>query len=305
MTIYKRSLIFAFSLTAVFLNNGCSVKKLAINQVGNALSGGGTVFSGDEDPELVRDALPFSLKLMESVLEGTPNHVGLLTSLTSGFTQYGYAFLQLDADEIEEESYDQAEAMRIRSANLYKRAYGYGIRGLNATHKGFAEEFENDHDAALSRTSKKDAELLYWTGLSLAGRISLSLDQPELVGQLVLVEAIMERVLELDPEFDNGSIHSFFITYEMSRMNGSGDPIENATHHFEEAKRLSNGQLASVFVAYAEAVAVDLQDKEQFVELLETAIEIDVDARPESRLANKIYQRRAKWLLTRLDWLFL
>jgi len=38
--------------------------------------------------------------------------------------------------------------------------------------------------------------------------------------------------------------------------------------------------------------------------LLERALAIDVDARPEWRLANLIMQHRARWLLSRSDELF-
>lgn len=285
--------------------SGCSVKKLAMNQLGDALSGGGDVFSSDNDPELVGDALPFSLKLMESVLAGTPDHVGLLTSLTSGFTQYAYGWVQLEADEIEDDNYDRAVELRERAIKLYERARGYGLRGLEAKYPGFEAGFREDQAAALSRLEKEDVELLYWTGMAWAGAISLSLDNMELVGDLAYVEAMMERALELDGDFEDGSIHSFFVTYEMSRMNGEGDPVERATRHYREAVSLSDGNLASVYVGYAEAVAVQNADKELFISLLNQAISIDVDAHPATRLSNLLYQRRAKWLLTRLEWYFL
>jgi predicted anti-sigma-YlaC factor YlaD len=40
------------------------------------------------------------------------------------------------------------------------------------------------------------------------------------------------------------------------------------------------------------------------VSLLERALRIDPDARPEWRLANLVVQRRARWLLARIDLLF-
>ncbi len=304
MSSIRQILFQAIPLVALLLTSGCSVKKIAMNQVGNALSGGGTVFSADDDPELIRGALPFSLKLMESVLEGTPEHDGLLSALTSGFTQYSYGFVQLDAEEIEDEDFEAAEALFARSVRLYDRAYRYGMRGLEARHKGFGMRFEADAVGALKRLKSKDSELLYWTGLALASSISLSLDDPAKVGQLANAEAILERVLEMDPGFDSGAIQSFFVTYEMSRLNGTGDPVEKATRYFEEAKRLSNGQMVSVFVAYAESVAVEQGDKEAFVRLLNQALSVDLDARPDWRLSNLIYQRKAKWLLGRLDWYF-
>lgn len=299
-----RRLGILLALISLFFS-GCSVKKLAMNQLGDALSGGGDVFSSDDDPELVGDALPFSLKLMESVLAGTPEHEGLLTSLTSGFTQYAYGWVQLNADEIEDDDYDRAVEMRERAVKLYQRANRYGIRGLEVKYPGFEASLKEDAELALAKVKAEDVEILYWSALSWAGAISLSLDNMDLVGDLAYVEAMMERCLELDPDWEMGSIQGFFITYEMSRMNGEGDPVENATRFYRRALELSQGKLASVYVAYAESVAVERQDKELFLAVLNKAIEIDVDANPSLRLNNLLYQRRAKWLLTRLDWLFL
>ena len=214
-------------------------------------------------------------------------------------------FVQLEADEVEDDDYERAVELRDRAVKLYFRAKNYGTRGLDVRHKGFSGELALSGDKALGRLSADDVPLLYWTGLSWTAAIALSLDDPQLVSDLAIAEAMMERALELDPDWDFGSIRSFFITYEMGRMTGTGDPMENATRHYMKALELSGGLMASVYVAYAEAVSVENQDKEQFVSLLNKALAIDLDARPEWRLSNRIYQRRAKWLLTRLDWLFL
>jgi len=100
----------------------CSVKRIAVNRLGNALASGGSTFTSDEDPELVRDALPFSLKLIESLLAESPRHRGLLLAAASGFTPYAYAFVQEDADEIEDRDLARAQALRIRARRLYQRA---------------------------------------------------------------------------------------------------------------------------------------------------------------------------------------
>jgi predicted anti-sigma-YlaC factor YlaD len=85
-----------------------------------------------------------------------------------------------------------------------------------------------------------------------------------------------------------------------------GDPdVEAITKHYERALQLSGGQRAGLFVAYAEAVAIPSQKREQFQELIERALAIDPDSRPSDRLANLLAQRRARWLLSRVDELFL
>jgi hypothetical protein len=66
---------------------GCSVKRIAVNKLGDALSSGGSSYESDDDPDLVADALPFSLKLIESLLAESPQHKGLLLAAASGFTE--------------------------------------------------------------------------------------------------------------------------------------------------------------------------------------------------------------------------
>src|ERR1043165_5424967 len=88
-------------LLAWFAGSGCSIRRYALNTAADALAQSGTTFASDDDPELVKAAAPFSLKLMESVLAENPRHVALLTSAASGFTQYAYAFVQQEADETE------------------------------------------------------------------------------------------------------------------------------------------------------------------------------------------------------------
>src|SRR5262245_12620926 len=94
---------------------GCSIKKFAINQLGDALSGSGATFASDDDPELIKAAAPFSLKLIESLLAENPKHEGLLLAACSGFTQFGYAFVKQEADEKEEAELAASDAARARA----------------------------------------------------------------------------------------------------------------------------------------------------------------------------------------------
>ncbi len=292
-------------LSLAVLGSGCSVKRMAVNTVGNALAGSGTTFASDDDPELIKAAVPFSLKLMESLLNENPRHEGLLLATARGFTQYGYAFVQEDADETEDKDLAAAEEMRGRARRLYLRAHNYGLRGLEIRHKGFAKALRANPKAAVSVTAAKDVPLLYWTALSWAAAISLSKDNPDLIAELPMVEAMMDRALTLDESFDHGGIHAYLITYEMSRPGGSGEPAARSRQHFERALALSGGQDAGPMVSFAEAVCVQKQNLKEFESVLHLALAINPDLKPEWRLANLVMQRRAKWLLSRTEQLFL
>jgi len=287
------------------LGAGCSIKHMAVNQLGNALAGGSETFASDDDPELIKAATPFSLKLMESLLAESPRHKGLLCATSSGFTQFAYAFVQQEADEAEDDDFAKATAMRTRAKRLYLRARNYGLRGLDASHAGFSAQLHVRPLEFVRVATKRDVPLLYWTAASWGAAISLSKDDPALIGEIPQMEALIDRALELDESFDHGAIHNFLITYEMARPGAAGDPVERSRKHFERAMELSKGTRAAPLVAFAEAVCVQKQDVKQFDELLKRALAIDPDAHPECRLANLIMQRRARWLLSKRDELFL
>jgi predicted anti-sigma-YlaC factor YlaD len=277
---------------------------MAVNKLGSALAGGDT-FASDDDPELVKAAAPFSLKLMESLLAESPKHKGLLFATASGFTQYTYAFVQQEADEVESDDLAKATTMRARAKRLYLRARNYGLRGLDASHAGFSAKLSANPHEAVRAATKRDVPLLYWTAASWAAAISLSKDDPALIGEIPQMEALMDRALELEESFDRGAIHSFLITYEMARQGATGDPVERSRKHFDRAMELSQDTQAGPLVSFAEAVCVQKQDLKQFDDLLKRALEINPDTHPESRLVNLIMQRRAKWLLAKRDELFL
>jgi len=301
----KKLQIISLVLTLGVFAPGCSIKRMAVNKMGDALAGGGTTFASDDDPELIKAAVPFSLKLMESLLAESPGHKGLLFATSSGFTQYGYAFVQQDADELESQDYAAAEAMRKRAKRLYLRARGYGLRGLEAAHPGFTNALATHPQMAVTKMNKCDVPQLYWTAVAWGAAISLSKDDPARVGEIPQMEALIDRAYELDESWGDGAIHGFLINYEMSRQGASGDPAERARNHFERAVELSRGQQAGPFVSFAEAVSVEAQDVKQFDEVLARALAINPDDQPETRLVNLIMQRRARWLLSKKEDLFL
>lgn len=292
-------------LAVTLLTPGCSVKRMAVNKLGDALANGGTTFASDDDPELVKQAVPFSLKLMESLLAESPKHQGLLFATASGFTQYGYAFVQQEAEEIEGDNLDRSREMQARARRLYLRARDYGLRGLEVRHPGFGAQLKNDPQTAVAQMRRQDVPQLYWTAAAWAAAISLSKDNPDFVADLPKVEAMIDRALALDEAWDHGAIHGFLIAFEMGRATGEGDPAARARRHFDRAVALSQGKVAGPFVSYAESVCIPAEDRAQFEQLLGQALAINPDANPETRLVNLVVQRRARWLLSRVDKLFL
>lgn len=282
---------------------GCSPRSYVLRNVADAVSSAGEAFATDDDPELVRDSVPFTLKAMESLLSGQPAHRGLLTSLARGFTQYAAAYVWQDA--IESPDPEASRAGRERALRLYLRAREYGLRGLSAGRPGFREEFAADPGKAASKTEREDVPLLFWTGVSWSLAIAAAPDDPEMLADLPRCETLMRRALALQEDFDAGAIHEFFIAFEGGRPEAMGGSAPRARRHFERAMELSRGRKVSPLVTLAESVSVRAQDRKEFLELLDRALAFDARREaPEYRLANLVAQRNARWLKGRADELF-
>ena len=69
-------------------SSGCSLRTMAVNAVVPVLADP-AVYLSEEDPELVRESLPFLLKTLESIILAEPEQDEALVSACSGFTLYG------------------------------------------------------------------------------------------------------------------------------------------------------------------------------------------------------------------------
>jgi predicted anti-sigma-YlaC factor YlaD len=292
---------FALVLAAVL--PGCSLRSIAVNSLGNALAKGGSNFASDDDPDLVGQAIPFGLKTMEGLLLEAPRHRGLLLATASGFTQYAYGWVQLEADLGEAQDLTKATAMRDRARRLYVRALDYGLRGLEVDFPGLRERLRRDPEAALARMKKKHVPLLYWTAAAWGAAIALKVNDSELSADQKVAEALARRALVLDETWEAGSIHDFFIAYEAGRASVGGS-IARAREHFDRATRIANGRRAFPYVTFAESASVGQQNRQEFKALLEQALALDASRASDYRLANVLAQKRARWLLSRTDELF-
>jgi predicted anti-sigma-YlaC factor YlaD len=288
---------------ALVIFPGCAIKKMALTSLANTLSASGDTFSSDDDPELVRDAVPFALKTYESLLASLPRHRGLLLATCSGFTQYSYAFVHSEADRLEPTDYAQSLAFRERAIKLYLRGRDYCLRSLEIAQPGIGARLNRNAPAALAAFTKADVPLLYWTAASWGAAATLGLDRPALVGDLPIVRSLVDRALALDERFGNGAIHEVLISLE-AVPEAMGGSEARARAHFERAVVLGKGHSAVAYVTLATSLALGAQDRQEFVRLLEQALAVNPDDDKSRRLGILIAQRRARDLLARVDDLF-
>lgn len=288
------------------LTGGCSMRSLAADAIGDMLASGDGVFTDDDDIELIGEALPFSIKLVESMIAESPRHRGLLLAAARGYVLYAYAYVQFPAEQAAGHDLAEARRLRARARKLYLRAFGYALRGLEVEQPGLGAALLRAPEDALGGFDAEAAEevpYLYWGATALGLAISMSKRDPAMLARLPEVEALLQRGLALDEGFDGGVLHEFAMVWSEA-IPGASARADLDTH-YRRALELSAGQRASVYVSYAVAKAVPSQDRALFDRLLGDALAVDPDAQPEKRLLNTIAQRRARWLLARSDELFL
>jgi len=293
---------FVMILLIVMILSGCSFRSMAVNAVLPTLVNP-AVYLSEEDPEVARDALPFLLKTIESIIDAEPQRQDTLLFANTGFVLYATAFLQAEAQLAEWEDYARATELNERARQMFLRARNYGLRNLEIDYPGVSERLSSEPENAVMVFETDDVESLYYLGGAWVLAISLGLDQPALVADFPAARALLGRALELDEDFQRGALHAAFITLE-SVGEAMGGSNKRAREHFKRAVELSEGQDVGPYLSLASGVAVSEENRDEFRDLLETALAIDSDEHPQNRLLNLIGQNRARVLLEHIDDLF-
>jgi predicted anti-sigma-YlaC factor YlaD len=277
------------------------LKRKAVGMVAETLASSGDVFTRDDDLELVGDAIPFGLKLYESLLDSAPTNKDLLIATCSNFTQYGVAYLETDALVLgEAQHHDEVVHLNARALKLYLRAKGYCERAMEVRFPGIMQKLPADPVGALAKAEKKDVPLLYWMSASWGSAIALGVDRPDLVIDMPTVRAIAERAIALDETWSRGTLHEMFVSLDSLPPALGGNP-ERARMHFTKAVELQKGLSPGPYVALALGVVVPAQDRAEYEKLLNEALAIDPEKDPSNRLVTLVQQRRARALLDQID----
>jgi len=281
----------------VVLCLNCSINTL----VANALTGEGSsaVFTGDSDPKLVGDAIPFAIKIYEALLDSTPKHQGLMLVTGSLFVMYANAFVQGPAETLPQTEWQTREESLKRAKQLYLRGDTILYRALNQKYRGFSEAAvqENTLKTFLKKCKKEDAGLLYWAVAGGLAAFSIDVFDFDLGARIPEWNLMIQRAYELDPDYGGSTLDEFLILFYGSLPELLGGDKERAKFHFQRALEKTGGNSAGAYISYAQSICIPAQDYETYKDCLEKALAIDPDVNVSTRLVTIISQRKARWLL--------
>jgi len=301
----------AFLLLILPLLGSCSLGKLVIDKVSDAVSGtgSGNVFTTDNDIQLVGDALPFAIKMYETLLNQNPDHSGLILTTGSLYVMYANAFVQGPAEMLPLEDYEEKSDQLDRAKNLYLRGVAILERDIHNKYPGMIGEWGPSDNPAfnqgLAKMKKEDIPLFYWYSAGTLSAYALNAFDISLGLRVPQLTAMMKKAYELDENYNSGTLDEFFLLLYGALPDGMGGDPEQALVHYQKALEKTKGRSAGPYVSYAQTIAVKNQDYEAFKANLDKALAIDPSDDPNNTLLTTISQRKARYLLEKAPDLFL
>lgn len=286
--------------------SSCSISRMTTKKMTEAFAREESiVFTGDDDPELIGDALPFTLKFYESLLERDSTNSSLLLATGKLFVLYAQAYIMFPADTLPDSHTAVKKAMGKRAKKLLLRGRDYLFRGLDLHHPGISEKLRSGNpDSALSITTHQDTSLLYWSAVAWMSAIMADRSDLALAMSTKKPGALMSRVIELNDQFGNGSAHEFFAAYYAALPKALGGDREKSNQHFTKAIEYGKQRKVSPYVTLAGVLNSKNSTAEEFTGLLQNALAINTNAHQEFRLQNILYQQRARWMLANTNAFF-
>lgn len=271
----------ALLASVLMLASGCS------SIVSSATSGMAEDLSASildqEDPQLVREAVPAFLLLLDSMVRSSPDNPGTLGAAAELYAAYGIAFN------------DDPE----RAKKLTRRARDYGRRSLCAADGdacGIEELPFDQYEAAIYAVGPKAAGSLYSYSVGSLAYIRAHSADFVALADLPKVEAALAHLLELGADGDAASVNMYLGILNTLRPPALGGQPEKGRDYFEAAMQLAGDTDLSIKVEYARGYARLLYERELHDRLLNEVLAAEVE-QPGYTLMNSLAQQQARELL--------
>lgn len=262
-------------LTLVALVQACAVTRLGENLSYGVLD--------NDDIELVGEGLPTYLLMIDGMIANWPESESFLQSGASLYSAYAGIYIT-----------DPERAQRMTG-----KAMGYALRAACANDDDWCdvrtmpiEEF----DDLLAGAGKGDVPAMYVLGSTWVGYIQQNSSDWGAVGELGRVDALMQRVVELDEGYEFGQAHMYLGALNSILPASLGGNPDLAKSHFDQAVSLSGGRNLLAKTLCAERYARMVFDQTLHDQLLREVLEADPNEHGLT-LQNRYAQREAQALL--------
>jgi uncharacterized protein YceK len=271
----------ALLLAASGLLSGCSsMVSSATAGLAESLT---TAVLQQNDPETVRQGAPAYLLLVDGLIADNPDSVDLLLAGANLYSSYAGTFV------------DEPE----RQARLAEKGRDYGWQALCRADRSACGVWSapySEFEEVVNSIGPRSIDALYGSATAWVTWIRANNDDWNAIGDKARVEAMLLRVVALEPEYDDGSPYLYLGRLDTLLPEAMGGKPERGRENFERAIELSDGRNLMAKVLLAEKYARLVFDRELHDRLCREVLEADPEA-GEFTLINALAQEQAAALL--------
>lgn len=190
------------------------------------------------DPETVRQGAPAYLLLLDGLIADDPESPTLLLAGASLYSSYAGVFVE-DPD---------------RANRLALKARDYGWAGLCHSNTTTCESWTAPYpefESIVDSVDSDDIDALFTAGAAWATWIQANRGDWVAIADKARVEKMMQRVIQLDETYRNGTAHLYLGALATILPESLGGKPEQGREHFERAIELSGSRnlMAQVLLA--------------------------------------------------------
>lgn len=238
------------------------------------------------DVSTVRDGLPSYLLVVDGLIESNPDNPDLLMAGARLYSLYSASFTS---------DPERAKRLAARGREYARRLLCLELDDLcDAATEPF-EQFKTE----LALTDEGDVPVLYTVGSSWASSIQANSGDWNAIADLPKVQALMERVIKLDPLYEHGNAHLYLGVLATQLPPDLGGRAEEGRGHFEQAIKINDRNLIAK-VLYARQYARLVFDRELHDRLLNEVLGAPTEA-DGLTLSNTLAKQEAERLLASAD----
>ena len=236
------------------------------------------------DPEIAAASIPTFLVMMDSLVLESPENPAILSASANLTGAYATLFVS---------DTERAQQLSDKSLQHARTAVCQELEELCLPDNTSLEDFQQ----ALARADKDDVDLLYTYGAAWAGWIQAHKEDWDGLAQVLKVEAVMKRVVELNENHEWGRAHLYLAVINSQLPPALGGKPEKGRMHFEKAIEISKGNDLIAKVEFARHYARLLFEQVLHDQLLTEV----VNAKPgiaKLNLSNALAKQQAQELLS-------
>lgn len=253
-----------------------------------------------EQPKLVSVYFERKIKKLENNRSRSIEHERLLIKTR---VEYGFGIIMEQADRLIDDNYLEGLNEYKKANIIFNEAKDSGMSIMSDRYPEFNTWLKKD---AQIDFKQEDVSDMYWLAASIGGAIGSSRGNPFELINLPYVGRLLNKCIQIDPEWNHGSLYSAMMSFTTTRSDLSEEMLRDTVdHYFNKTISSSNGMDAGPYLTYAESIHKTFQERKDFVDKLNYVLEMDIIPNSDHELSNLIAKSRAKWLLTKTDEYFL